>query len=186
MRSASRPTRPRRLLLSPGRKSAKKNSPPSKNPRPRRYRNPKSGLPVGSRPPSVARTPRPRNSPRPLLPSMRSPPSLTADPACTTSLPDAMPSAKPSSSPKSSGRPAVWGRLQCRRWLRGAWRRSSTVAKSASLHRRPDPVDIVMIVQRLQKSAHFGLLLFAQLRTLLRHVAQFACHHRPPVCRQPL
>ena len=45
---------------------------------------------------------------------------------------------------------------------------------------------IVVVVERLEELADFLPLLSVRCGTLLGHVAEFACHHRPAVLRQPL
>ena len=52
-------------------------------------------------------------------------------------------------------------------------------------YRRPDAVDVVVVVERLQKFADFGALRVGQFGKLLRNVADFARHHRPAVWRKP-
>ena len=54
------------------------------------------------------------------------------------------------------------------------------------LHRRPDAMHIVVIVQVIEKLADFRLLLFGQAREVLRHVADLAGDDGPAVFGEPL
>src|SRR6266508_5771432 len=56
----------------------------------------------------------------------------------------------------------------------------------ALLQRRPDAVDVVVVLELLKKRADFGPLRLGEFWKILRHVAEFARDDRPSVLRQPL
>ena len=47
-------------------------------------------------------------------------------------------------------------------------------------------MDVIVVIERLQKGTDFRPLVPGQFRTLLRHITQLTGHHRPPMIREPL
>jgi len=70
------------------------------------------------------------------------------------------------------------------RWrLAGVLQRSRRRDASAPrlFHRRPDAVNVVVVVERLQKFAHLGALRVGEFGKIFRHITEFTRHNRPAV-----
>ena len=62
----------------------------------------------------------------------------------------------------------------------------STLEAAPLLHRRPNAVDIIMVVKRLQKLTHLRALLFGERREILGEIAELRSHDRPTIAAEPL